>query len=220
MRRTFYQRNKTTFDKFNGLLLDNTVLGRGLVLAPVIVASYNYQNSIILGLSFILITLTSVILSSFITKKIPYTIRAILYTVIACLVFIPTAMYMNHLFPGSIFKIGVFLPLLVTNSLITVKSESRFHKGSKRSMVLDLLCHTIGFFIVIVIVGMIREIIGNSSLMGNHIELGFKARAVLLPFSGFIIVGFMAAFVKKIKYRLENPRDKKDIGWRSRQATK
>lgn len=208
MRKTFYLKHKRTFDKFNGLLLGNTVLERGLVLAPVVVASYNYKNSIILGLSFMIITFFSVLLSSFVSKKVPYTIRIIIYTLIACAVFIPTAMYMNFLYPESVFKLGVFLPLLVANSLIVVKSESRFHKHKKGYMIFDLLCHTIGFFIVIVIVGIIREFLGTGVLFGKEISGMSTAPAAQLPFSGFVIVGFLAALVKLIKYKLENPKEK------------
>ncbi len=208
MRKTFYQKHTVFFDKFNGLLLGNTVLERGLVLAPVIVASYNYRNSIILGLSFMIITFFSVLLSSFVSKKIPYTIRTIIYTLIACAVFVPTAMYMEYCYPESVFKLGVFLPLLVANSLIVVKSESRFHKHKKSYMVLDLICHTVGFFIVIVTVGIIREFLVTGVIFGKQIEGMLPIPGADLPFSGFIIVGFLAALVKLFKHKLENPKDK------------
>lgn len=209
MRKTFYQKHKNTIDKFNGLLLGNTVLEKGLVLAPVIVASYNFKNAFILGISFLIITFMSVLFSSFIPKSIPYTIRTILYTLIACAVFVPTAMYMEYLYAEAVFKLGVFLPLLVANSLIVVKSESRFHKHTKGFMIFDLLCHTIGFLLVIMLVGIIREFLGSGSFLGKPIEGMFSAQAVLLPFSGFIIVGFLAAAVQKFRYRLENPKPRR-----------
>ncbi|MFZ2537569.1 MAG: Rnf-Nqr domain containing protein [Oscillospiraceae bacterium] len=209
MRKTFYQKHKKAFSIFNGLLLGNTVLERGLVLAPVIVASYNYENSVILGLSFMIITFFTVLISSFVPKRIPYTIRIILYTLLACLIFIPTAMYMDFLFPETVFRLGVFLPLLVANSLIVVKSESRFHKRKTSHMIIDLICHTVGFLIVIVIVGVLREVIGSGIFMGTQIKGIVKAPAILLPFSGFIIVGFMAALVKRLQYKLDNPHEKR-----------
>ena len=106
MRRTFYQKYRRFLEPMDGLLLQNPVLERGLVLAPVIVASYNCQYSLLLGLSFVLITFATVLISSFIPKKIPYTIRIILYTLIACGVFVPTAMLMDRLFPDTLFKVG------------------------------------------------------------------------------------------------------------------
>ncbi|MEG0895359.1 MAG: Rnf-Nqr domain containing protein, partial [Oscillospiraceae bacterium] len=153
MKKTFYLRHKSFFDKFDGLFLHNPVLARGLVVSPVIVASYSLKNSMILGIGFMIITFFTVIISSFISKKIPYTVRIILYTLIASIIFIPTAMLLDYIYPDSIFKLGIFLPLLIANSLIGVKSESRFHKHKKGEMVLDVLCNVIGFFAVIVAVG-------------------------------------------------------------------
>lgn len=205
MSKTFYQKHRKFFDQFNGLLLGNTVLERGLVLAPVVVASYSYENSVILGLSFMFITFFTVLISSFVPKQIPYSIRIIIYTLLACGIFVPTAMYMDFLFPATVFKVGVFLPLLVANSLIVVKSESRFHKRKKSHMIFDLICHTIGFFAVIVLVGTLRELFGSGTFMGTPIKGMIKAPAILLPFSGFILVGFLAAFVKRLQHRLDNP---------------
>ena len=210
MRKTFYQKYKHDFDKLNGLFLSNPVLERGLVLSPVIVASYNYKNSITLGIGFMLITFFTILISSFTPKKIPYTVRTIIHIVIACIVFIPSSILVEIIYPDSLFKLGVFFPLLVANSLIVIKSESRFHKNTKGSMIFDLLCYTIGFLIVIVFVGILREFLGSASFMGKPIEGMSPAQAVLLPFSGFIIVGFLSAFVKNIRNRLNNPRSKNE----------
>lgn len=206
MRRSFYRRHKRAFDRLNGLLLSNPVLDRGLVLAPVVVASYSCVNSLILGLSFFGITFFTVLISSFLSKKIPYTLRIILYALIACGVFVPTAMLMDHLFPQTIFRIGVFLPLLVANSLIVVKSESRFHKHKRGAMIVDLFCHCLGFLVVILLVGGIRELLGSGTLFGTPVQGAFTIPAVLMPFSGFILVGFLAAVVKRIKTGLEHPK--------------
>lgn len=208
MRKTFYQRHKKALGLFNGLLLGNPVLERGLVLAPVVVACNSYENSLILGLSFMIITFFTVLISSFVPKAVPFSIRTIIYTLVACVIFVPTAMYMDFLFPETVFRLGVFLPLLVANSLIVVKSESRFYKRKKSHMVIDLLCHGIGFFIVAVLVGIIREFLGSGSFMGTTVNTMMKVPAIIYPFSGFIIVGFLAALVKKLQYRLDNPKEK------------
>ncbi len=205
MRRSFFQRHRAAFERFDGILLQNPVLERGLVLAPVIVASYNYRNSLVLGLSFILITFVTVLLSSFIPRRIPYTVRTILYTLIACGVFAPTAMLMDQLFPGTVLRVGVFLPLLVANSLIVVKSESRFHKQSMGRMILDLFCNTLGFCLAILVVGILRELVGSGSFLGSPVQGMPAAPAALMPFSGFILVGLLAAGVKRLRFRLENP---------------
>ena len=82
----YYQKNKEKLQKYNGLLMTNPIMERGFILAPIIVASYNTQNSVALGIGFALITFITVMLSSFIPRKIPYTIRTILYALLACVV--------------------------------------------------------------------------------------------------------------------------------------
>ena len=115
-------------------------------------------------------------------------------------------MMMDHFFPKTIFSIGVFLPTLIANSLIVVKSESRFHKKNFLYMLTDLLCHCAGFFIVIFLVGTLRELLYSGTYMGKTVFENLSIPAIVYPFSGFIIVGFLAAIVKKIKLSAENPK--------------
>lgn len=205
-RRNFYQRHQKEFEAFEGILLSNPTIGRGFVLAPIVVASYTYENSLILGLSFFFITFFTVLCSSFISKSIPYTIRIIMYVLIGCVFFIPTAMYMDYLFPQTVFRLGAFLPLLISNSLIVVQSEVRFTKKSKIFMITDLFFHCFGFLWVILIVGCFREFIGSGTFLGEYVEFDYKIPGILLPFSGFIIVGFLSAFVQSIRIKLLDPK--------------
>lgn len=205
----FYQTHKEKLQKFNGLLMSNPIMERGFILAPVIVASYNTQNSVALGIGFAVITFITVMLSSFISRRIPYTIRTILYALLACVVFVPTAMLIERLLPGSLYSLGVFLPLLVANSLIVVKSESRFHRHGFGYMTIDVASHAAGFFLAIVLVGLIREVLGSGTVFGITVNGLFTAPAVLMPFSGFILVGLLAAVSKRIRMYLENPVPKK-----------
>ncbi|MDF2567390.1 MAG: putative NADH:ubiquinone oxidoreductase, subunit RnfE, partial [Oscillospiraceae bacterium] len=186
MIRKFYQSHRKTFDLLEGLFVGNTVLERGLVVAPIIVASNTMQNAVTLGLGFLLITFITVFLSPLVPRKLPYTIRVILYVILAAVGFIPVSSLLNSAFPVAVYKVGIFLPLIVTNSLIVSKIESRFLKKRYSMMVIDLFAHVMGFFIVICIVGALREIFGNASFWGQPFENQDKAPALMLPFSGFI----------------------------------
>ena len=73
----FYTKHKSFFDKIDGLFLGNTVLERGLVVAPVIVAATSLKNSVVLAIAYGIITFFTVFFTSFVSKKLPYTIRVI-----------------------------------------------------------------------------------------------------------------------------------------------
>ncbi len=210
MFKAFYKRNKKFFKKYDSIITNNTVLIEGLVIAPVIVGANTFLNGLILAISFMVITFLTVFISSFIPKSIPYTIRVIMYTLIASLIFIPTAIILDKTFPEQIYKVGIFLPLMVTNSLIVTKSETRFFRESKIHMFLDLLNHTIGFFAVIIIVGAIRETLGNNTFMGNPVNIPFKLSILMLPYGGFVLVGFLSALIHKFNSYLKSPIKKEE----------
>ena len=211
MLRKLYQKHRTAVNKFDAVLLNHPVLERGLVIAPVIVAANSLRNALSLGVAFAVITFFTIAISYFIPKSIPYTIRVIGNAMIASLIFIPGAMLVEQMLPGSTQNLGIYLPLLATNSLIIQKSESRFHKMKYPTMLLQLLCNAAGFFLVVTVVGGIRELLGSGTLMGAAVPgITFKAPAFLFPFMGFILVGFLAAGVKKLVFFLNSkPREKR-----------
>lgn len=196
----FYAKHRYAFDKTDGLFLGNTVLERGLVVAPVIVAATSLKNSAVLAIAYGIITFFTVFFTSFVPKKLPYTIRVIIYVVFASLIYIPTEFLLEQLFePLAIYNVGIFLPLMVANSLIVRKSETRFFVQKKGAMLVDLLCSVIGFMWVICLVGAVRELLGNGTLWNVPILEDFAVPGLLLPFSGFILIGFIAAGFQKFR---------------------
>lgn len=210
MVRKFYQENRTTINKFDAILLNNPILERGLVIAPVIVAANSLKNAVALGIAFTVITFFAIAISYFIPKSTPYTFRVIANAAVASIFFIPSAMFVEKFLPGSVQNLGIYLPLLATNSLIIQKSESRFHKMDFSQMLLRIICNCIGFFLVALVCGFIRELFGNGSIMGTAVSgFNIKIPALSFPFMGFILVGFLAAAVKKLVAFLNSkPREK------------
>ena len=190
MTREFYRENKGFFNAIDGLLLKNTVLEKGLVVAPVVVVSNSLKNAVALSLVFGLITFFTVLAVSFVPKRIPHTIRVIISVLLAAVLYIPIAMLVDLWFPGSSYQIGVFVPLMITNSLVVWRSESRFHKEGRSRMIGDLICHILGFFVVIAVVGAVRELWGAGTLWGNPMSFAqYPVTGILLPFGGFCACG-------------------------------
>lgn len=204
MTRKYYRENPGFFSAIDGILLKNTVLEKGLVVAPVVVVSNSLKNGVALSIAFGIITFFTVFITSYLSKKVPHTIRVILAVLLAGLLYIPAAMLVDALLPGTSYQIGIFLPLMITNSLIVWRSDSRFHKEKKARMTGDLICHILGFFVVITLVGAVRELLGNGSLWDNTVIANADlALGVLLPFAGFILLGFLAALLHRYRNYLE-----------------
>ena len=182
----------------DGLLKKNTVLISGLIVAPVVFVTNTLSNALALIFAFSVITLFTIIISSFIPRNIVYTIRIILYTIIAALVYVPVYIIEQQLFPDEVVAMGIMLPLLITNSLILTKAESRFLRQPKGRMVFDLLSYILGFDAVAIVIGFIREVFGTGELGGSILGIPLTFPILVYPFGGFILLGLLSALYKKL----------------------
>lgn len=180
---------------FDGLFRQNIVLTSGLVTAPIIVASTTGERAAILSLSFFMITYLSILICRVIPRKIVYTIRIILYALVAAAVFIPTAVTVNTLFPDTAPSVLLYVEIIVVNSLLLAKTESRFYLITYAAMAIDSLVYIVGYAIAAFAVGMIRELLAYGTLFGSHI-FDPMMPAAKSPFFGFFLVGIFAALCR------------------------
>ena len=204
--RNFYQKHRSRWVLYDQFLLGNPILERGLVLAPIVVTCTTLANALALSAAFAVITIFTILFSYFIPKKLPYTIRVILNAAIAALLFIPTVYLVRGIWPDAVYQLGVYLPLLATNSLIVQKSESRYHQQKLPVMMVQLITAALGFAAVAVIMGTVREVLGKGMLLGRPIEdFSWAVSSLALPFCGFLLAGFLAAALQKFRFWLGKP---------------
>ncbi len=185
--------NKKTYPIcFDGLFRQNIVLTSGLVTAPIIVAATTAERAAMLSLSFLLISYSTLIICRAIPRKIAYTVRIILYALVAAVVFIPTSLLLNVLFPETAQAVHMYTEILVVNSLILAKTESRFYLIPFSSMAIDSLVYITGYAIAAFAVGIVREILTYGTLFGSHICNSLMP-AAKSPFFGFFLLGLYAA---------------------------
>lgn len=177
---------------FDGLFRQNIVLTSGLVTAPIIVAATTVERAAILSLSFLMISYITLIICRAIPRKISYTVRIILYSMVASLVFIPTALLIDIIFPETAPSVLLYTQILVVNSLILAKSESRFYLIPFSSMAIDSLVYIAGYAIAAFAVGIVRELLTYGTLFGSHICNALMP-AAKSPFFGFFLLGLYAA---------------------------
>lgn len=184
----------------DGLYKKNTILVSGLVIAPVVVAASTVKIALALIFAFSMITFFTILISSFVPRDIVYAIRIILYTFIGALVYVPTAIFTNMLFPNEAITLGIFIPLLITNSLIVSKTELRFFRKAKSKMVIDVLSYILGFDLAVLIFAFFREIFSTGSIGDRIFGIPLTFSALSLPFGGFILLGLFSALFRKIQF--------------------
>lgn len=188
-------KNKKFSVNADGIFKQNIVLMSGLVTAPIIVAATTAERAVILILSFFLMSYTSILLCRFIPRRIVYAVRILLYAVVAAAMYIPTMILLGRLFPEVITGVSLYVELLVVNSFLLAKTETRFYLKPYSEMVLDSFIYVLGYAIAALAVGVIREILAYGTVYGFHICEPIMS-AAKSPFFGFILVGVLAALCR------------------------
>lgn len=184
---------------FDGLLRDNTVLSSLMVISPIIVCGDTVMNGIALIYAFSVITFLSVLIGSFVSKRLPYAVKIIAYALISSVVFIPTKMAAEEFFPDIIPRIGVYFMLLAVNSLVTVRAEAFFYRMKRSRMMISLFFYVLGFDAVALLISFIREIMAYGTVCGRVMDADILISGMGMPFGGFILLGVMCGIYRKLR---------------------
>lgn len=187
--------NKRRRINTDGLFRQNIVLMSGLVTAPIIVAATTMQRALVLSMAFFAISYVSILICRFIPRKIVYMVRILLYTIVAAGVFVPTVIGLRYLFPETTGEVILYIELMVVNSLILAKTESRFYLEKYGKMAVDALIYIAGFAMAAFASGFVREIFSYGTVFGFHVCEPIVP-AAKSPFFGFILVGIFAALCR------------------------
>lgn len=179
-----------------GLFTHNPVFAAGMSLAPAVIIANTLGGAVTYAAVFYSVTLMSLLISSFLPRKLPYALRIILYTIIAAAVYIPFCIYYEGQLEYDLTKLGVFLPMIVSGEFITQASELRFFRMDKPTMILDVISHIMGFCWAIILLGFVRELFSTGGIDGTLYGIGFTIPILDAPCGGFILIGLMGAFIR------------------------
>jgi Na+-transporting NADH:ubiquinone oxidoreductase subunit D len=108
--------------------------------------------------------------------------------------------------PDAAKTLSVYIALIVTNCIVLGRAEACAMKHGVGTSILDALGNGLGYSLILVIVAVIRELLGNGSLMGHRIlELVHEGgwyepnAMLLLPPSAFFIIGFLVWGIRSWK---------------------
>lgn len=161
----------------NGLWDNNPALVQILGLCPLLAVSNTLINATGLGLATIFVlTLSNTLVSA--TRRylrpeirIPVFVLLIASAVTLCQILIQAYAYPLYQ------SLGIYLPLIVTNCVIIARAEAYAVKNPLKYAALDGLMMGIGFALVIIILGAMREILANGTLLaGADILFGDTAK--------------------------------------------
>ncbi|MBP8111075.1 MAG: electron transport complex subunit E [Agitococcus sp.] len=203
---------------FDGLWRNNTATVQLLGLCPLLACSGSVVNGLGLGLATTLALVTSNAAVSLLRHHIPDTISIPIFVMIIA-AFVSCIELFMHAFTYQLYQIlGIFIPLIVTNCALLGRAEAFASKNNTAAAAFDGLMIGVGFTLVLVLLGAMRELLGNGTLFANmHLLFGDMAKDwtlsipnykkflfFILPPSAFLCLGLIIAGKNIIDEQLKN----------------
>ena len=187
---------KIDFKNFTkGLWKENPVLYLMLGLCPLLAISGSVSDSIGMSFAFTFVIIGSNVIISLIRKFIPRQVRIPVFIVIIA-TFVTITDYSIAAFSPQLHRnLGVFLPLIVVNCIVLGRAEAFASKNNVFNSLLDGLGMGIGFAFIIILMAIIREGIGNGTILGRTVfgENYKPFLIMILPPGAFLVIGFLIA---------------------------
>jgi electron transport complex protein RnfE len=198
----------------DGLWDNNVVLAQSLALCPLLAVTGTATNGLGLGLASLVVMVLSGLLVSALRGLITPQVRIPVFVLIIATLVTLVDLAMNAWLHDLHKVLGLFIPLIVTNCAILGRAESFASRNRVGPAVFDGLMMGIGFTLVLVALGAVREAIGSGTLFAEASLLlgdamGFLETTLIpdyrgfllmiLPPGGFIALGFLLAGQRLLK---------------------
>ena len=155
---------KQAFTK--GLIKENPVLRLVLGTCPTLAVTTAAINGIGMGAAATFVLVCSNVVISLLRKVIPDKVRLPAFIVIIAGFTTIVQMLVKAYLPAIDKALGIYLPLIVVNCIILGRAEAYASKNSVGLSALDGLGMGAGFTGALILMGGIRELLGNGTLFG------------------------------------------------------
>ena len=160
----------------DGLWNNNVGLVQLLGLCPLLAVSNTAVNALGLGLATTLVLLGSNTTVSLIRNIVRPEVRIPVFVLVIASFVTTVELIMHALFYQLYTILGIFIPLIVTNCSIIGRAEAFASRNDVRRAAVDALAMGLGFTLVLIALGGLRELIGQGTLF-SQAELMFGEAA-------------------------------------------
>jgi electron transport complex protein RnfE len=198
---------------WQGLWKNNPGIVQLLGLCPLLAVTSTLTNAIGLGIATLFVLICSNATVSAIRHWVPKEIRIPIFVLIIASFVTCVQLLMNAYTFGLYQSLGIFLPLIVTNCAIIGRAEAYASKNPIKQATFDGLMMGLGFLLILMLLGAVREILGQGTLFdGANLLLGewasilrvevFKLDSqfllAILPPGAFMVMGLFIALKNAI----------------------
>ena len=184
----FSKKNREVFT--NPLNIDHPILGQVLGICSALAVTSQLKPAIVMGLAVTVITAFSNVIISIIRNTIPNRIRIVVQlVVVAALVTIVSQILKAFAYDVSV-QLSVYVGLIITNCILG-RLEAFAMMNKPWPSFLDGVGNGLGYAMILVIVGAVRELLGRGTLLGLQVlPDGYVNNGMMtMPAMALILVG-------------------------------
>lgn len=193
---------------WQGLWKNNPALVQLLGLCPLLAVTNTLVNALGLAIATLLVLVVSNLTISLVQQWVTKEIRIPVFILIIASFVTIIQLLMNAYTYGLYLSLGIFIPLIVTNCAIIGRAEAFASKNPPNAAAFDGLMMGLGFGAILVLLGAVREVLGQGTLFdGAHLLFGDWAHSLemqifhfdqqfllaILPPGAFIGMGLIIA---------------------------
>ncbi|WP_028108627.1 MULTISPECIES: NADH:ubiquinone reductase (Na(+)-transporting) subunit D [Ferrimonas] len=151
------------------IFANNPVAMQVLGVCSALAVSNSMETAVVMTLAVTFVLVFSNLFISLIRNFIPNSVRIIAQmTVIASLVIVVDMVLQDVAYELSQ-KLSVFVGLIITNCIVMGRAEAYAMKSGPLMSVIDALGNSLGYGVILVGVGFVRELLGAGTLFGHEV---------------------------------------------------
>ena len=190
----FSKQNKEAF--INPLNLDNPIMVQVLGICSALAVTSQLKPGIVMGLAVTIITAFSNVIIALIRKTIPMRIRIIVQLVVVAALVTIVSQILKAVDYDVSAQLSVYVGLIITNCILMGRLEAFAMMNKPWPSFLDGLGNGLGYAMILVIVGAVRELLGRGSLLGFQLipqsvyDAGYVNNGMMtMPAMALILLG-------------------------------
>lgn len=194
----------------NGLFESNPIFRLALSLCPALAVTSNVYNAFGMGMSVMFVITANNMAVSLTRHWINAKVRVPVYITSIATIVTVVQLVLEAYFPRLYQELGIYLALIVVFAIILARAEVFAAKNPIIPSMVDGLGMGLGFAGAMVLIGSIREVIGNGTFLDIPLFGPNYAPALImiLPAGGFITIGLLIAFFNHLTEARKHAREK------------
>jgi electron transport complex protein RnfE len=183
-----------------GFIKENAVFVLLLGMCPTLAVTGSAINGLGMGVASTAVLLGSNVVISLLKNLIPDKVRIPVFIVVIASFVTMIDLTMNAYTPDLHEQLGIFIPLIVVNCLILGRAEAFASRSKLSASLVDGLVMGLGFTFALVLLGSVREVLGEGAIFGYKFVAEDASTILLfiLQPGAFIALGFLIAIVNKL----------------------